>query len=455
MGDESRQLVKAIGAYASVAKKFASTWDLECLLQSFEASFIQNFKTSKYAFYKALIYNSMYQQVPKIENTDSAIYFWPFQFHHCDFMVPVIKRLREAGKLVRVLVFRSNLIPYLQELGIEAELLTFEKKPMSLSSIVYALRSGMRYQRLVSKSKQSDKWKNGALNVFQDLSSAVRARSAANCVAGFGGIQYHVLGHDMALQGRAISNVMKKCENSTTARIQNGAVNYILCSYSKIDEVFFWDSLSKKAYSNAGWKGESHVVGNIKLWQKVSDGMSSGWNNWLENYKYQKRVLVAFSGAGHKTTDKGHRASLTFLEKLVHVLPGVGFIVKLHPKDQIERYLKLRQCENVIVTADLQEQQKPDALDALLSCQALITGGSSVALDALSLHIPVISIDPFGEMAQFGFLKEPSVTRWMKLSQLDSIAKQVEDIQEKSKALNARMEPVGEIANIVLDKLIE
>lgn len=441
---------RAIADFHSLLKQHSGAIYFECLIQSFEKSLIQKEQISGTRFFKTLAYTSLFKHVPNVPAEEDTFYFWPFQFHHCDFLVPVIKQLEKSNAKVRMMILRPNLIPYLKDMGVEGALVQVQQKLRNPISWFKRFSAGLRFYKAVKNHKQTAEWKNGAMAAFENISLAEQARSIAKHVSRPKSGQYHMVGHDLTLQGKTIINTVNKL-GLTSARVQNGAVNYLLCQYSNIGEIFFWDDLSKRAYTQNSWNGSAHIVGNQKLWEKQKEGVASAWQLWLEeHHPYSKNIMVAFSGPGYKTTVQGHKESLKYLLELVKALPEFGFIIKLHPKDKVEYYQDFAAFSNVVVTANLAEEQQPDALDALMVSDLLITGGSTVALDAMALNLAVVSIDPLGEMEQFEFLKEPGVTKWKQADQLDEVvqvAKQLPTIDKANRKLPQN--PAERIADIL------
>lgn len=441
---------RAIADFHSLLKRHSGPMYLECLIQSFEKSLIQKERISGTRFFKTLAYTSLFKHVPNVPAEKDTFYFWPFQFHHCDFLIPVIKQLQESGAKVRMMILRPNLIPYLKDMGVDGALVQVQQKLRSPLSWLKRFWSGLRFYRAVKSHEQSAEWKHGAMAAFENISLAEQARSIAEHVSMPNSGQYHMVGHDLTLQGKTIINTVNKL-GLTSARVQNGAVNYLLCQYSNIGEIFFWDDLSKRAYEQNAWRGSVHIVGNQKLWEKLKEGVAAEWQKWLDkNHLFSKNIIVAFSGPGYKTTVQGHEKGLKYLLQLVKALPEIGFIIKLHPKDKVEYYQDFAKCSNVVITANLKKEQQPDALDALMVSDLLITGGSTVALDAMALSMPVVSIDPLGEMEQFEFLKEPGVTKWKQPNQLDAVvqvAKQLPTIDRANRKLPQN--PAERIASIL------
>lgn len=426
---------RAIADFHSLLVQNSGVIYFECLIQSFEKSLLQKEQISNIRFFKTLVYISLFRHVPNELAEDNTFYFWPFQFHHCDFIVPVIKELEKSKCKIRVMILRPNLIPYLRDMGVDASSINIGLRLRTPLSWIKRFAAGFRFYKAIKSQIQSTEWKQGAIAAFENISLAEQARSIAEHVSRPKSGQYHMVGHDLTLQGMTIINSVKRLGH-TSARIQNGAVNYLLCQYSNIDEIYFWDDLSRRAYLKNSWKGSSHIVGNQKLWDKQQTGISSKWRAWLNaNHFFTRNIMVAFSGPGYKTTVQGHLETLKYLHELVKVLPEIGFIIKLHPKDKLNYYHYFETYSNVLITSSLEKELQPDAIDVLMVCDFLITGGSTVALDAMAMKKGVVSIDPRGEMEQFEFLNEPGVTRWTSAEQLDNVVQLVKQQATKEKSV--------------------
>jgi ADP-heptose:LPS heptosyltransferase len=132
------------------------------------------------------------------------------------------------------------------------------------------------------------------------------------------------------------------------------------------------------------------------------------------------------SGPGHNTSVSGHRATLILLRSFIQRNPNFQFLIKLHPKDQKYYYQDIEKERNVVFVADLFQNSLPNAIEFLNISDYLVTGASSVALDAFAMNVKVIALDPMDELLHFDFIyKNEAVQRIHKeedLVQLQDLA---------------------------------
>jgi predicted glycosyltransferase len=150
------------------------------------------------------------------------------------------------------------------------------------------------------------------------------------------------------------------------------------------------------------------MTGNIVLQNTIAKGFD---DKWVKEIPYSNHhtysIFVALSGPGHNTTKSGHIETLKQLNAIIAAFPDFAFYIKLHSKDNKAYYHQIAKHSHVYFTDDL--QSKPDALHILSKSDMLITGASTVALDALQMGIPVVSIDPLQELNHFAFLNHHQV----------------------------------------------
>lgn len=336
-----------------------------------------------------------------LRSDSNTLYVWPFQFLHCDFLSTIIPELKKNNISHQVLVLRQNLVPYLAEKGISSLLVNFIKSPRNVKSIYIEFFSIIKYLILIIFSSKY-LYKKSLISLLIYINQPIMAKAASEDIMAENLNQYHLVGYDLSAMGLPIVNLAKKY-NLTSGRIQNGAPNYLLSGYSKVDELFVWDTISRDAYLNNGFKGKTIITGNILLQDTIAKGFDDSWVKELPLKKhYSYKIFVALSGPGHNTTKLGHFETLKQLNAIVAQLPDFAFYIKLHPKDNKAYYQQIAKHSHIYFTDEL--KSKPDALHILSKSDMLITGASSVALDAIQLGIPVVSIDPLQELNHFDFL---------------------------------------------------
>lgn len=399
---------------------------LDALLPAFEKAFVQHQKTSQLLLLRVLIKFVLKRiELSEVQNA-SPYFFWPFQLHHCDFMMPVINQLKTEGITATVLVSRQDVYSKFKENGLQPERLIYTTSSRNLSSVLRKIREIIRLIQC-SRGVKDTRWKDALFSALQYLGTVERARIAIKAIAAKHDKSYHMVGYDLSVVGRAIS---RYCRNIhiPCGRIQNGAVNYRLAGFSEVDDLFLWDKESEKAYKSNGYLGNTLITGNILLQDKYPAEKAFPEMNPILISGYSYRALVAFSGPGHNTSEKGHLESLKVLLQMVKENKHVLFVIKLHPKDKDHYYDTIKKEKNIRMAKALFPDKMPNAIKFIHATDIVITGASSVALDAINLNKPVISVDPLEELEHIGFIKHPKVKYLRKTKEVLNVTECIEEL---------------------------
>jgi hypothetical protein len=117
-------------------------------------------------------------------------------------------------------------------------------------------------------------------------------------------------------------------------------------------------------------------------------------------------VLVATSGPGHVISSEQHQRTVQAVMHAGTQLPEVTFVVKLHRKDHPSYYRNLPQQlqGRFHVIRDGAAGFPRSIFDWLQGCPAVITGGSTVAIESMLVRVPVITVDLTNELASIPFI---------------------------------------------------
>ena len=134
-------------------------------------------------------------------------------------------------------------------------------------------------------------------------------------------------------------------------------------------------------------------------------------------------VLVATSGPGHSVSLAHH---LTVIENLLTLsarLPEVALIVKLHRKDSPRYYHELaakHPARRRLIVVPAGTAGVPDnILDWLQGCRAVLTGASMVAIEAMMMNVPVITMDFAHELSGVEFIDAGATRHVRTLAELE------------------------------------
>lgn len=118
-------------------------------------------------------------------------------------------------------------------------------------------------------------------------------------------------------------------------------------------------------------------------------------------------ILVATSGPGHVVSEKHHAFVIQQIARLSARMPDVAFLVKLHRKDRIDYYHPIiRQIPYAkLHIAPHGARGYPSSIfDWLQGCRMVLTGSSTVALEAMIQKVPVVTMDFVGEISGVEFI---------------------------------------------------
>lgn len=118
-------------------------------------------------------------------------------------------------------------------------------------------------------------------------------------------------------------------------------------------------------------------------------------------------VLVATSGPGHRISHQHHQTLIQNLVKLCLAFPTLPVVVKLHRKDRLEYYRQgLKDCEaaRLVIVSESARGFPHGIFEWLQGCKLVLTGASAVAVEAMLMDVPVISMDFRDEIHDVDFI---------------------------------------------------
>lgn len=433
--NKEKELNKTINEYVFFYEHLhkCSQWHLylKALLLSFTQSILQEglLKQSKIRVFKTVLVSCFFKTIAKVKKGEAnVIYFWPFQFLHCDFIVPLIKELDIKCIPYKVFVIRQNLLPYLQKKGVSASLITFDKAINNPATIITNLYEMIRFLFSLITSSELAGNRSNIFNSLIHISLINNIQAAIKKIAISNSNQFHFVGYDMSILGRTIIHETNLL-SIHSGRIQNGAPNNLILGYSEVSIAFLWDNIAERAYKDYGYAGETVIVGNTLLYEKNKNGFNKEWIAELFNSATAAGIkfFVALSGPGYNTNETVHFKIVELIYELAFRHSSNIFIIKLHPKDSLRHYESLNSLKNVcFIDGHAFASPRPDALDILHFCDVLITEGSTVAIDAFCLNKPVIRVDPFNELDHLKYLMHSLCIKYSNKNQVDEIINEIE-----------------------------
>jgi hypothetical protein len=200
------------------------------------------------------------------------------------------------------------------------------------------------------------------------------------------------IGNDLTFHGRMLSLISK----SKTISFQHGNIYDDYKSKNHIVDIFFCYSSISRDILKKSYRGELIVSGSFfhKKMQFLINDIEYNFQNKMifENY-----TLIAFSGYGHSTSLKNYEIQINYIEKLVLSNTEDFFVFKLHPKENIVKYSRILNEKNVFFIESDSFLNSHSIYPLLKKANKLITGISTVSIEAMIMKKDVICVDPLHE----------------------------------------------------------
>ncbi|MEM9074500.1 MAG: UDP-N-acetylglucosamine 2-epimerase [Myxococcota bacterium] len=213
-----------------------------------------------------------------------------------------------------------------------------------------------------------------------------------------------VVGNDLTTEGRTTC-LVARAQGTPTVCIAHGlGVANPRLARTLADRVLVYGSLQQDALRSYGL-GEDRVVitGAPYLDEIPAQGgtLDPAIANalGLDDRPY---VLVATSGAGQKVSLDHHRAMIRAFDQAARALPELQFVAKLHPKDRRDLYPEPSSLK-VIDRSQIGDLPK-SIFSWLQGAHAVVTSGSAVAMEAMLLEVPVVTMDLANELGHVDFI---------------------------------------------------
>jgi hypothetical protein len=148
-----------------------------------------------------------------------------------------------------------------------------------------------------------------------------------------------------------------------------------------------WGASSRRALATCGVPAERIVVTGAPRF----DGAPQAAPALAGAARSDERILVATSGPGDHVSLDVHLRFIELLDEAVAATPGIGWTIKLHPKDRVEHYEALARRANVTVVSG-DRAGRSSIFDHLALADGLVTVASTTAIDALRARVPVVAV---------------------------------------------------------------
>lgn len=238
---------------------------------------------------------------------------------------------------------------------------------------------------------------------------AVGAIDAAHRMVGDFAPKVIVVGHDLSAEGRALCRVAQARGIRTLVPSHGSILGDSTHGMHIADILAVYGENQRNTLVKLGTPAEKIAIvgapyldqqplGNRQVNANLAASCSLGKSPW---------VLVANSGPGHSVSLRHHQLTIEHLFEVAKGNPALHFVVKLHKKDHPRYYAN---CP-----AELQDRfhvirhgtpgYPTSIFDWIAGASAVLTGASMVAIEAMLMKVPVITMDFCNELTNVDFIR--------------------------------------------------
>jgi UDP-N-acetylglucosamine 2-epimerase len=215
-----------------------------------------------------------------------------------------------------------------------------------------------------------------------------------------------VVGNDISVEGRAACLVAARQNVPTVCAAHGASSANPLHGDHVAERVLVYGETDRRELASFGLPRDRAVVCGAPSFDAYPGQSGRAYpavERALELTPGRRWILIATSGPGDKVSSAHHRALIEVFAELAERFPDVRIAVKLHPKDTLENYSSAARSGLRVFGATTPLGQLPIA-DWLQGCPLLVTGGSAVALEAMLLDVPVLTVDLMNELESVDFI---------------------------------------------------
>jgi hypothetical protein len=386
-----------------------------------------------YPIIENTLINKYCKEIPN-ELLENAVLFIPTELNHLDQMLPVTNAMKNKGSKF---IYLTNKINVLQKynkfsddpiyfIDTRKNKFTTEKKDFvgNLSTSILELQNTLNIKFEKRNADRIITFLKENTNIFIETVLYFDKISKIEKVKGV------VVGNDLSVEGRIAVNMFRKNKVKSFCLMHGRVGNDEPLHQKHIADLFIvFGSASYEDLIKIGSKPENLFVGGAPYLDKIffelgEKNINKFIQKKLRINESDPKILVTLSGPGHCTTFKHFYRIVDSIFDFASKNLKYQFIFKLHPKDSLQNYITFidkYKIDNVKVIEHYAKGFPKSIFDWICGIDALITGSSSVAVEAMLLDKPVITIDYFQEYLNVDFIEEGCTVRVSNENELTNV----------------------------------
>jgi len=255
-----------------------------------------------------------------------------------------------------------------------------------------------------------------------------------------------VVGYDIPLIGRMMATIAQKYGYKVTCPM-HGTLSSMYKDFGcAADNLLLFGEQDFQTLQDWNLDVKLDVTGSAALDKVILESIEPVFGSRLKVPNQKKLVLVAGSGPGDSVSLDGHLQFITALMEIAaEYQHDFYFVFKLHIKDNKSYYHKIIKSHSNVLVVSSEEANtiSTNIFEWLKGVDILITGASTVGLEAQLQGIPCVSFDPKEELGSKFYIAKGDTLYCTKRDQVELLltkflkgevlleANQVKEIERK------------------------
>lgn len=219
-----------------------------------------------------------------------------------------------------------------------------------------------------------------------------------------------VAGYDITPEGRLLTIIANKMDIPSYCIMHGSISGEPLHKMHLVDHFLLFGEASKRELIKIGVPSSQLIVtgapylDNGQFQKKKINNIIKKNLGFTDEKPY---FLITNSGPGHSTSFVHFQETIDQIFKLSLKFPDIHWVIKMHKKDRLEYYEDTQRKygnHRIAIVSDAAKGFPRSIFEWIRGAHALLTGTSTVAIEAMSMNVPVITMDFMSEYKNVDFI---------------------------------------------------